>query len=76
MHFGLRGHQEHVQLMWGDVQLETSANGEFLEFNERTTKTRQGTTRNNVRPFHPKMFATGLLQNTSACNVTLDGHAK
>ena len=61
MHFGLRGRQEHTQMLWGDVALLVDDCGnEFLEFNERATKTRSGTSR-NVRPFAPKMFATGRL---------------
>ena len=47
-------------MMWGDLQLCTDASGrEYIEFNERATKTRQGTSR-DVRPFAPKMFATGM----------------
>ena len=43
IHFGLRGVDEHRKLTWGDVILETDDNGiEFLEFNERDTKTRTG----------------------------------
>ena len=35
-HFGLRGCQEHRNVRWGDVQLQTSADGtEFLEYTER-----------------------------------------
>ena len=42
MGFGLRGRHEHEQLLWGDIALKVSSAGEeFLEFNERATKTRQ-----------------------------------
>lgn len=59
LHFGLRGRQEHTSMLWGDLQLSTDAKGEeFVEFNERATKTRQGASRDS-RPFHPKMYATG-----------------
>ena len=59
LHFGLRGVHEHVQMMWGDIELKLNAAGvEFLEFNERVSKTRQGSAR-IVRAFAPKMFATG-----------------
>ena len=59
MHFGLRGRQEHVTMLWGDVELKKDSSGiEILAFNERTTKIRQGATR-DVRPFRPKIFATG-----------------
>ena len=60
LHFGLRGNQEHVQMLWGDVDLRQTSEGvEYLEFNERTTKTRQGNTR-DLRAFHPKMFANDI----------------
>jgi hypothetical protein len=46
-------------MQWSDVQLKSDAVGaEFLEFTERTTKTRQGATK-DARHFAPKMFATG-----------------
>ena len=67
MHFGLRGRQEHTQMLWGDVQLNTDESGrEYLEFNERMTKTRPGNSK-DVRPFQPKMFATGELRLRSQC---------
>ena len=54
--FGMRGATEHVKMMWGDVELKTSSDGtEYLEFNERQTKTRTGKT-GNARPFSPKAF--------------------
>lgn len=60
-HFGLRGRQEHLQMLWGDIELKTESTGqEFLEFTERVTKTRQGSTR-AARAFPPKIFATGRL---------------
>jgi hypothetical protein len=59
MHFGLRGRQEHMQMLWGDLTLKRGSDGvEYIEFNERTTKTRQGSTR-DTRAFQPKMFANG-----------------
>ena len=61
VHFGLRGRQEHVDMMWGDMELKTDGSGsEYIEFHERATKTRQGSTR-NVRVFAPKMYSTGKL---------------
>jgi hypothetical protein len=43
IHFGLRGVDEHRKLQWGDVTVGTDHTGqEFLEFNERETKTRTG----------------------------------
>jgi len=33
MFFGLRGRQDHLNMLWGDIQLKkTSAGKEFLEF--------------------------------------------
>ena len=41
--FGLRGRQEHVNMLWGDIELLTDTNGRrYLEFTERATKTRNG----------------------------------
>lgn len=59
LHFGLRGRQEHTQMLWGDIELKSDTSGiEYLEFHERSTKTRQGSTR-DVRAFNPKMYSTG-----------------
>jgi hypothetical protein len=44
--FGLRGRHEHVQMLWGDVDMKTDPAGRtYLEFNERCTKTRNDTSR-------------------------------
>ena len=59
LHFGLRGCQEHRDMCWGDVKLKKTASGvEYLEFNERQTKTRTGSDCSDVRTVPPKMFAT------------------
>ena len=56
MGFGLRGRHEHQQLLWGDVELKSTSEGEkFLEFSERATKTRQGL--GNSRSHPPKIVA-------------------
>ena len=63
LHFGLRGIQEHLQMLWGDLDLKTTADGkEYVEFTERTTKTRQGNT-GGTRAFKPKMFASDIEGN-------------
>ena len=50
MHMGLRGRDEHTQMLWGDLQLMTASDGrEYVQFSERKTKTRTGA-------FPPKMF--------------------
>jgi hypothetical protein len=44
-------------MLWGDVELNTTATGtEYLSFTERATKTRKGLT-TDARQFTPKMFA-------------------
>ena len=59
LHFGLRGCKEHRDMCWGDVKLHQTANGkEYLEFNERQTKTRTGSDSLDIRTVPPKMFAT------------------
>ena len=59
IHFGLRGCQEHRQMCWGDVKLcRDSLGKEYLEHNERQTKTRTGADPPNVRKVMPKMFST------------------
>ena len=58
-HFRLRGCKEHRDMCWGDVKLHKTANGaEYLDFNERQTKTRTGSDYSNVRAVPPKMIAT------------------
>ena len=53
--------------MSGDVQLclDTELGCEYLEFNERQTKTRTGSDISNIRPESPRMYATG----TETCPV-------
>lgn len=59
LHFGLRGIQEHRNTCWGDVTLNKTADSvEFLEYNERQTKTPTDANVSDVRPLAPKMFAT------------------
>ena len=56
--FGLRSIAPHVKMMWGDVTLHTDSEGkEYLQYSERTTKTRTGKT-TDVRPFAPKAFSS------------------
>jgi hypothetical protein len=51
----MRGRKEHVDMLFGDVKMMTTATGEqYLECNERLTKTRTG--QGDSRPFAPKMF--------------------
>ncbi|CAC5413649.1 unnamed protein product [Mytilus coruscus] len=55
IHFGLRGSHEHKQSKWGDLKLETDRNeNQCLTYNERLTKTRDGSNTNNTRAYAPK----------------------
>ena len=56
--FGLQGCQAHRVMKWGDVQHKTASDGsEYLEYNERQTKTRTGAEAKNTRQVKPKMFS-------------------
>ena len=46
--------------MWGDIVLgyDVELKKEFLEFNERQTKTRTGIDLRNIRQQKPRMYAT------------------
>ncbi|XP_052218116.1 uncharacterized protein LOC127835719 [Dreissena polymorpha] len=59
VHFGLRRTMEQYTLCWEDVTLRTAADGtEFLELNERQTKTRKEGDFSNIRKVSPRMYAT------------------
>ena len=61
MFLGLRGRDEHVKMLWGDLELKQSPDGrEYVEFTERTTKTRTGTNPRDKRAYNPKMFQSPL----------------
>jgi len=52
--FGLRGSGENRKLQWGDITIKDDEDGnEYLEYNERQTKTRDGNTP-HIRPFKAK----------------------
>ncbi|XP_021363676.1 glutamine-rich protein 1-like [Mizuhopecten yessoensis] len=59
LHFGMRGGDEHRQLCWGDLKLgyDQELEREFLQFNERQTKTRTGIDVTNTRSTKPAMYA-------------------
>ena len=68
--FGLRGTDEHRQMCFGDIKLKTDADGiEFLEFTERSTKTRQGEDTSNIRQVKPKLWANTV--NKQRCPVAV-----
>ena len=64
MLFGLRGRNEHHQMLWGDVELKSGPDGEFLEYTERLTKTRRGS--DSGRAFKPKIFP---MEDKTRCPV-------
>ena len=54
---GFRGRDESRKMLWGDIQLKADEDGgEYLEFNERTTKTRDGGSAGGSREYAPKAF--------------------
>lgn len=60
IHFGLRGRQEHHDMMVEDFSIEKDDDGvEFITFSEGLSKTRQGGLRVKPRLATPTMFATG-----------------
>ena len=55
LHFGLRGRQDHMNMLWGDLEIGITSTGrEYISFTERATKTRTGA--QDPRRFIPKMF--------------------
>jgi len=56
MHLGLRGRQEHLSMLWGDLEFKSTSDGTvYLEYTERATKTRKGIS-HDQRHFMPKIF--------------------
>ena len=62
---GFRGRHESQQLLWSDLKIVKTNEGEYIEFNERLTKTHDGKN-NEVQKFPPKMFANKECQTISA----------
>ena len=72
LHFGIRGGgEEHRRLKWGDIELkrDTNSNLDYVEFNERQTKTRTGEDARNVRDSKPRAYETPA--NKSRCPVEI-----
>lgn len=70
MHFGLRGSHEHRQLKWGDVTLQTEPSGrQKLIYNERLTKTRDGSNTRNTRAYAPKSWSNE--KDEKKCHVKI-----
>ena len=60
LYFGMRGGgAEHRQLRWGDLNLcyDSDLNQEYIDFNERQTKTRTGEDVSNTCKDKPRMYA-------------------
>ena len=63
LNFGLCECKELRDMCWGDVKLhKTASRVEYLEFNERKTKTRTGSDYSDARAAPPKMFATNYTE--------------
>ena len=66
--FGLRGFHEHRQMSFGDLTLERDQDEiEYLVFNERQSKTRQGGDTSDIRKVSPRMWANST--NPLRCPV-------
>ena len=59
VYFGLRGgKEEHRRVTWGDITLKVDNSGqEFIEYNERQTKTRTGENIRNIREKCPRAWS-------------------
>ena len=57
--FGLRGRDEHRNLRFGDVTVNTTSDGKkYLEMRERNSKTMDGSKNNDYRKTRPRIFST------------------
>ena len=66
--YGIRGGTESRNLRWGDIKLKKTDSGrEYIEFNERVTKTRTAETSTEIRAFPPKQFSH--VNNPETCPV-------
>ena len=63
---GFRGQHEARQLQWGDMEVKVDHGVEFVEWNKRLSKTRDGI-KGPIRKFPPKMFAN--VDNPYRCPV-------
>ncbi|XP_052235925.1 uncharacterized protein LOC127847802 [Dreissena polymorpha] len=55
-HLGLHGCQEHLTMLWGDLELkQTNSERKYLDFTERARKTRKCITYDS-RSFKAKLF--------------------
>lgn len=70
LYFGMRGGTEHHKMKWGDVVLkrDEQLQLDYLEYNERATKTRTGVDVTDSRACPPRMYATP--DNPEKCPVS------
>ena len=62
IYFGLRGVSEHYQMKWGDVKLcKDHLGNEYLQMNERNTKTRTGVDVKNKREIPQRAWANKMI---------------
>ena len=64
--FGWRARDETFKCRWGDVSVHHDEDGCYLEWNERTSKTRKGS--GPPRKYHPKIWE---IEDKERCGVTL-----
>ncbi|XP_062579483.1 uncharacterized protein LOC134241461 [Saccostrea cucullata] len=70
IHLGLRGHQEHYNLCWGDISLQKNPDGtEYLQHFERQTKTRTGVNTRDTRKVLGKIFSAPHLNENNPVEV-------
>ena len=68
--FGLRGRQDHRNMMFGDINIKSTADGtEYVELSERNSKTMDGSKRNDHRVVTPKIFSNGKQDHTDVVHV-------
>lgn len=70
VHFGMRSGLPHRNMKWGDVKVKQDANNcEYLEYNERQTKTRTGENTRDVRSVPPRVWAN--VDDPTRCPVRI-----
>jgi hypothetical protein len=69
---GLRGRDEHRSMRWGDLKIQKTGEGkEFLEFAERASKTRDGSSYDDHRQTTPKVFCACDTLGSDKCVVEI-----
>lgn len=69
---GLRGRDEHRRMTFGDIQLKKNGlDVEYLEFQERASKTRDGATADDSRSTKPKIFCSCATQGANKCIIEI-----